>query len=197
MHLGNFRLEFENTNVLFEVSSLEFFSNFHAKAKIRTFRTKIALFGYFWSGIWKVKHWCIWNQHPQFIPKAEFPAKIKILKFRTNNTYLGKFELKLKKKLLSYLKSAPSNSSNRKLWYKNKNSLIWNHNALLGYFGLKFWKSCCRIWNQDPQICLTAMFGTKIKFFWVWGPKMFDLGSSGLEFENTIVIIEISAFKLV
>ena len=98
LHLGNFRLEFEKTNVIFEVSSQGFFSNFHAKSKILTFRTKIALFGHFWTGIWKEKHCYIWNQHPQFIPKAEFPAKRKILKFRTNNTYLGKFELKFKTK---------------------------------------------------------------------------------------------------
>ena len=69
------------------------------KAKILTFRTKIALFRYFWTGIWKEKHCYIWSQHPQIIPEAELytPQKIKILKFRTNNTYVGKFELELKK----------------------------------------------------------------------------------------------------
>ena len=70
------------------------------KAKILTFRTKIALFRYFWTGIWKEKHCYIWSQHPQIIPEAELytPQKIKILKFRTNNTYVSKFELELKKK---------------------------------------------------------------------------------------------------
>ena len=68
------------------------------------------------------------------------------------------------KKLFSHLKSAPSNSPNWKLWCKNENSSVWNRNALFWYFGLKFWKSCCHIWNQYPQICLTAMFSTKIKF---------------------------------
>ena len=83
---------------------------------------------------------------------------------------------------MSYLKSAPSNSSNCKLWCKNENSSVWNHNALFRYFGLKFWKGCCRIWNQYLQICPTAMFSTKIKFLefgdqkcLIWGVLVWNL----------------------
>ena len=49
---GSFRPEFEKITVTFEISVPDFLDgNFHAKIKIPTFRTKIALFGYIWAGI--------------------------------------------------------------------------------------------------------------------------------------------------
>ena len=81
-----------------------------------------ALFGYFWTGIWK--GYChIWNQHfwhqRSFI-KATFCAKLKILKSKTKNSYLD-VESSNFQKQLSYLKWASSNLSYYKACCKNKN----------------------------------------------------------------------------
>ena len=55
-YLGVFRLESEETNVIFEISTLEFVSlqNLAKKTtKMPKFVTKNALFGYFWDKISK------------------------------------------------------------------------------------------------------------------------------------------------
>ena len=67
---------------------------FHAKIKLLTFRTKNALFGYFWFGIRKID--ChIGNKHPPICLIANFDAKIKILKFRTKIVLIGCFKQQL------------------------------------------------------------------------------------------------------
>ena len=77
---------------------------------------------------------------------AKFGAKIYILKFETKNAWYGYFWTGILKKLLPYLKSAPSNLSNYKILWKMimltfgiKNALFWYFwdwvlNILLPYF---------------------------------------------------------------
>ena len=91
------------------------------KTKIHKFGTKNVSFGYFWTGSWK--WYCyIWNQHPRIFLIANFREIMKMPKFGTKNASCGYFWARILKKLLSYLKSAPSNLSNCKILRKNKNS---------------------------------------------------------------------------
>ena len=74
---------------------------------------------YFWASI--LKSYChIWNQHRQNSLTAKFPKKMKMPKFGTKSALLRYFWAKMFLKLLSYLKSVPSNLSNCKI-SKNKN----------------------------------------------------------------------------
>ena len=75
-------------------------------------------------------------------------------------------------KQLSYLKSAPSNLSNCKILWKNKNSsnrdqkcliwVFWQKMPYMSIFGLEFEKKY-HIWNQRPWICLVSKFGATLK----------------------------------
>ena len=59
--------------------------------------------------------------------------------FLTQNALFGYFWAEFKKKLLSYLKLAPSNLSDYKILRKNKNAEIWDQNCLIWvFFGLEF-----------------------------------------------------------
>ena len=101
-YLGIFRLGFENTIIIFEISTLEFFKMQSFKTKILKVRTKVALFGYFWAGIWE-NHGHIWNEHPQKFLKAKLSAKKKkTLKLWPKMPYLSNFGLEFE----SCLKSA-------------------------------------------------------------------------------------------
>ena len=89
---GIFGLEFENNNVIFEISALELvlYGKFREKMKMPKFGTKNALFGYFWVRI--LKNYChIWNQHPQICLFPKFRGKTNILKFETKNAWFGYF----------------------------------------------------------------------------------------------------------
>ena len=159
------------------------YAKIHAKIKKLTFRTKAALFGYFWTGIRK-SHCHIWNQHPEFVYLQNFVKKRKCLYLEpTISVFLG-WNSKI---LLSYLKSASSNFSC--IWCK-KNSLS------LGPKMLEILKDYCHIWNQHPQICQTAKFLEKMKMS-KFGTKNALFGIFWLEFENNILIFEISTLNFI
>ena len=116
------------------------------KTKMPKFRTKNALFGYFWAGI--LKNYCyIWNQHRQIFLIAKFHGKTKMSKFGTKMAYLEifdqkrliwKFLARILNIILSYLKSALSNLSHCKILRKKQKCLIWvflswNFKKLLSY----------------------------------------------------------------
>ena len=71
-------------------------------------------------------------------------------------------------------------------------------NACFGCFELEFWKQCCHIWNQQPQICLFAKIWRKTKV-----PKFGTRNAwkhtnvLKLEFENSILIFEINTLEFV
>ena len=93
---------------------------FHGKTKMPKFGIKNALFGYFWAGI--SKNYChIWYRLPIICLIAKFLRKRKMLKFGTKNVLHGYFWARILEKLLSYLKSAPSNLSICKISQKTKN----------------------------------------------------------------------------
>ena len=93
--------------------------------------TKNAWFGCFGAGTWK--QYChIWNQHPRICLIAKSGEETKMLKFGTKDALFGNFwpkmldldilGLEFKKKLLSYMKSAPLNLSNCKISWNNENA---------------------------------------------------------------------------
>ena len=105
-------------------------AKFHEKIKIPKFGTKNTLFGYFWARI--LENFChIWNKHFRICLIPKFREETKMLKFGTKNAlyeyfwpktpYLGIFGQELKKKLMSYLKSAPLSLSNCKILWNNEN----------------------------------------------------------------------------
>ena len=85
-HLGIFRLEFQKTNVMSEISPLELVSlqHFVKKHKCLTLGPN---FGYFWTGIWQ--QYCrIWNQHSRTL---KFREKTKMPNFETRNAWFVSF----------------------------------------------------------------------------------------------------------
>ena len=65
------------------------------------------------------------------------------------------------KKIFSYLKSAPSNLSNDKIFRKRKMRKSGPKKAVFGYFWARIFKNYCHIYYQHPQICLIATFFQK------------------------------------
>ena len=145
---------FKNTIVIFEIRILKF-GYFQSSSKS-------SWFWYFWAGIWK-----------QYCLIAKFVAKNKNPKFDTKNALFGFFFTKnafffpflggIMKNIWPYLKSAPSNLSNCKIWRKNKFRKFQKKMLYLGIFQRK---------------CLICVY--------LWQ-----------NFQNTIVIFEISTVKFV
>ena len=65
--------------------------------------------------------------------------------FGSKNALFKYFGLAFEKKLLSYLKSAPSNLSHCKILQKKEKPKLGTKNALFRYFWAKTLKSCCCI----------------------------------------------------
>ena len=93
-------------------------AKFCEETKMPKFKTKNTIFGYFWArmpffGIFGQelkKNYCqIWNQHHWICLIVKFCEIMKMLQFGTKSALFAYFLAKIFKKLLSYLKSAPSN----------------------------------------------------------------------------------------
>ena len=87
---------------------------------------------------------------------------------------------------------------NCKIWCKYESKYKFGtKSALFGYFWAEILKNySSNIGNQTCQICLIAKFNAN-KNSLNSGPKMPYLGFLGLKFEQTIVIIEMSALEFV
>ena len=79
-------------------------------------------------------------------------------------------------------------------------------NALVGYFGVKIFKSYCHVWNQylrisvipksvKKQKCLNL--GPKMPYLGIFDPKCLIWVFLDKKFRKTIVIFEISSLKFV
>ena len=74
-------------------------AKFCKKPKMPKFGSKNALFGYFWTRIWK--HYChIWNVHTRICLGEKFRRKTKMPKFGTKMPYLGTFGLEFEKAIV-------------------------------------------------------------------------------------------------
>ena len=140
--------------------------------KMSKFGNKNPLLWYFWARI--LKNYChISNQHLRISVIAKFCEENKMPKFGTKNALLGYFLTKnalfgyiwarIFKKLLSYLKPAPSNLCICKISQKTKKPKFGTKNWWFMYFWARIWKKYCRIWNQHPRICLIAKFPEETK----------------------------------
>ena len=93
-----FGLEFLKTNVVFEISILEFVNMKHFIQKQKNFKlgSKNTFFTCFWTEIWK--YYCHnWNQHPRNCLTPKFGLKKKSLILAPKMSYLGIFELDFEK----------------------------------------------------------------------------------------------------
>ena len=102
-----------------------------------------------------------------------FVKRWKLLNLGPKISYLGIFELEFLKKLLSYLKSAPSNLSNCKIFGKKLKRLsLGPKMAYLDIFGLEFENNIIMFETNTPKKCLNL--GPKILlcvlYFWagIW-----------------------------
>ena len=133
LYLGIFGLEFKKNycHIWNQDPWICLIAKYCEIMKMPKFGSKSALFGYFWARI--LKDYChIWNQHLRISIIAKFCEETKMRKFGAKNAlywyfwpkmpFLGIFRQEFLKKLLSYLKSAPSNLSDCKIWQKNKNA---------------------------------------------------------------------------
>ena len=136
------------------------------KEKMPKFGNKNALFPYFWGSIFK-----------SYI-------RIHITKSNLFECFLGKiFE-----KVLSYLKSTPSNSSNSKISWKLRKCLNLRPKMLyLCIFGLYF--------KSTPSSFLNLRISWKKKKCLLLGAKMFYFGIFGIEFSKALFVFGISTLK--
>ena len=124
---------FEKSVVIFEISTLKFvqFKNFLKKKRLNL-GEKIPYLS--------ILHWNFEISTLKFVKLQKFVKK-KLLKVLTKNALFGYFLDWIKKKLLSYFKSAHSNFSNFKILRqtkKQKTNTISNKILYLGIFGLEF-----------------------------------------------------------
>ena len=158
----------------------------------------------------------IWNQHLQIFLISNFVKKQKCLNYRPKMPYLSIFDQKscLWEIFGWNLKTKFCLIRNQHLWicliakfcrkskmfkFGSKNVLFQYFSPKMGYFGIfreEFWRSYCQISNQHLQICLFVKFHKKQQCLDL-GPKKPDLCILGLEFENNIVIFEISTLQFV
>ena len=119
---------------------------FHVKTKLLEFRTKIALFRYFWAGIWKI-HCHIWNQHLRIFRKAIFREKRKNFSFRTKDVFFEYIWDGIWKYYCHNWNEPPGIGliSNLRAWMQM--SVFGAKNTLLGFF-------LGRNLSQHPRICL-------------------------------------------
>ena len=111
---------------------------FHAKTKIIKFRTNIALFDYFWAGIWK-SHCCIWKKRSQIFLKPKFWAKSKSFNLGLKIPYFGIFGLEFEDTIVIF--EHPQICLIPKFFAKVK---ILNFGPKMPYldnFELVFWKN--------------------------------------------------------
>ena len=114
-----------------------------------------------WAGMLK-KYCHICNQRPPIFLIVKFHAKITILKVRTKSTLFGCFGQQFSKSIFIFQSNALEFSLLQSLVQKIKILKSGTTNVRFAYFGARILKYYCYIWNQSPQICLAANFGSKI-----------------------------------
>ena len=93
---------------------------------------------------------------------SKVSQKTKFLIFGTKYAICGYFGDRILKKLLSDLKSTPSNLSNCNI-LQRKMPRFGTKNGLFGYFSTKILKHYSHIWNHHPQICQIGNIRGKTK----------------------------------
>ena len=131
----------------------------------------------------------ICNQSPPICLIAKFCAKIRILKFGTENALFRWFGQQFWKAILIFSINAPEFALFQSLVQKVKIIKFGTKNVWFPYFETGIWKYYCHIWNQHPRISLVVMFGSKKKI-----PKFGKIAYTWLFLERNLEII-LSYFK--
>ena len=156
--------------------------NFMQKQKCLNLGPKMPYLGIFDQKclIWVVlgknfkKDYChVWNQHLQICLFAKFHEKTKMPKSGTKNAWFRYSWAGIWKQFCHIWNQHPRICLIAKFRGKTKIPKFVTKNALFGYFWPKmpylcvFWarilKNYIHVWNQHPQICLTAKFCEKTK----------------------------------
>ena len=145
------------------------------------------MIGYFWAGIWKkifsylksapskLSKRKTWNKENAYI----LDRKCVIWVFLTEKALFGHFWKRTLNKLLSDLKSGPSNLCIWKISQKKtKMPKLEIKNPWFMNFCARIWKQFCHISNQHPRTCLTAKFRANTKML-KFAPKNAFFGYFG------------------
>ena len=131
-----FELDFENSVVIFEICTPEFFElqNFAEKRKYLNLWPKMPYFCVF--GL----NFCdIWNRHPQTCLIAKFFEKTKLLKFGTKNTLFGYFWARILKNYYHFCNQHPQICQK---WVSYSYSEFWYRVRIFEWSGVRFfWRS--------------------------------------------------------
>ena len=201
-----FGLEFENNVVICEISTLKLvqLKNFVKKQKCLNLGPKMpdlsifakkALFVYFLDRILE-NYFHISNQHLRNFVIEKFCEVTKMLKFGTKNVFFMYFSSRIWKQFCYIWNQSPWICLTGKYCEITKMFKFGTESALFGYFWEWILKSFFHIWNQHLRISVTVKFCEETKWHNL-EPKMPDLGIVRLEFENNIIIFEISTLYLV
>ena len=113
------------------------------------------------------------------------------------NALFEYFWARILKKLLSYLKSTPSNLSISKVSPKNKNAKIWDKKCLIWVLLGRNLKTILSYLKSAPSNLFCCKISWKMKKYLNLEPKIPYLGIFELEISKTIVIFGISILEFV
>ena len=131
----------------------------------KKYRTKIALFGNFRAGIWKIYFHICYQQPASILLKCKVSCKTKNFEFGTKNILLlGYFYTRIWKTIVIFkfviiFKFVKMQS----FMLEKRNFKFETKIVLSGNFWTGIWKNYCRIWNQHARICQNAKFYVKQK----------------------------------
>ena len=131
------------------------------KFLIWIFVTKNAIFGYCWTTNFLKNCSHIWNPLLWISLIAKDCEIMEMPKFGTKTALYEYFWARILKRLLSYLKSTPSNVPICKISRKKKIPKFRTKMEWFMYFWAGTLKEYCHIWNQHRRICLIAKFCEK------------------------------------
>ena len=136
----------------------------------------------------KSAHSNLWNY------KVSSKTKKKKKKLERKMLYFGSLARMLKK-YCHISNKRPPNCVIRTFRAKLRILKFGTKNCLILVCWAAILKNHCHIWNQHPRICLVAKFRAKHKKFLNLRPKLSDFHILELEFENILVIFEISTLE--
>ena len=130
-----FRLELEKAIVMLDFSTFNLPKcNISCKNNFFECKTKIVLFGYFWTGTRKSYYTVVFLHHHPQIFSTKFCPKIKILKLATKIVLIGYFGQEFQKTNLEFKISILEFVKMQSFIQKQKNFKLGTKNTLLRYF---------------------------------------------------------------
>ena len=115
---------------------------------------KKCLISVFLGKNFKKEFYChIWNWWPWICFVAKVDAKIKIVKFETENASFSYFKAIILKSNCCISNLHPRNCLTANFCEKTKIPKYRTKNAWYGYFRARVFKNFCHIWHQRPQSC--------------------------------------------